>query len=125
MINRYLCFLITAKFKVLASLDANLMLVLAGYTFQSQNDLLGGLCLFVKDRLGLTSKPRLLAVVTSLTLGKQRCFPSLVLRHLVGSVFSALFALAKGISSFGDVDHENLDQSAKVNWSPNPNRTQP
>lgn len=60
------------KLEVLAALEGELSLGLAGSALQSQDDLLGGLSLLVEDRLGLTTVTRLLAVITTLSLGEQR-----------------------------------------------------
>lgn len=64
------------------------------YAFQSQNDLLRGLSLFVEYWLGLTTVSRLLAVVSALSLGEQRGFTSLVLGDLMLCMLLAVFALA-------------------------------
>jgi hypothetical protein len=63
----YLGLLVTTQFEVLATLESDLVLVLALLTFQTQHNLLGGLGLLVEDRLGLTTITALLSVVTSLT----------------------------------------------------------
>jgi hypothetical protein len=47
--------LVTTKFKVLATLESKLHLVLAGSAFETQDNLLGGLSLLVEDGLGLTT----------------------------------------------------------------------
>jgi len=57
---------------VLAALERQLCLGLARVALQPQHDLLGGLGLFVENRLGLTSVTGLLAVVTTLSLGEER-----------------------------------------------------
>lgn len=67
---------------MLASLKGQLCLGLAGGALQSQDDLLGGLGLLVEDGLGLTTVTRLLAVVTTLTLGEEGSLASLVLGDL-------------------------------------------
>ena len=56
---------------MLASLESELLLGLAGSALQTQDDLLGGLGLLVEDRLGLTTVTGLLTVVTTLTLGEE------------------------------------------------------
>jgi hypothetical protein len=58
----------------------------------------------VEDRFGLTSVTRLLAVITTLSLSKQRSFPSLVLGNLVLGVLFARLALAVGLTGLRDVD---------------------
>lgn len=56
---------------MLAALEGELCLGLALCALESQDDLLGGLCLLVEDRLGLTTVTGLLSVVTTLTLGEE------------------------------------------------------
>lgn len=60
------------QLEVLAALKSELCLGLALCALESQDNLLGGLCLLVEDRLGLTTVTGLLTVVTTLTLGEQR-----------------------------------------------------
>jgi len=55
---------------VLATLEGELLLVLAGSALHSENDLLGGLGLLLEDWFGLTTETLLLTVVSSLTLGE-------------------------------------------------------
>lgn len=59
------------QLEVLAALQGELLLGLAGSALQAQDDLLGGLGLLVEDGLGLTTVTTLLPVVTTLTLGEQ------------------------------------------------------
>lgn len=59
------------QLEVLAALQGELLLALAGSALQAQDDLLGGLGLLVEDGLGLTTVTALLPVVTTLTLGEQ------------------------------------------------------
>lgn len=92
------------ELEVLASLQRQLELGLALDALQSQHDLLGSLGLLVEDGLGLTTITRLLAVVTSLTLGKQRSLAGLVLSDLVLGVLAAILALAVGVAGLGNVD---------------------
>lgn len=63
------------QLELLASLECQLSLGLALNTLQPQYNLLCGLCLLVEDRLGLTSITGLLAIITTLTLGKEGCLP--------------------------------------------------
>jgi hypothetical protein len=56
---------------VLAALQGELLLGLAGSALETEDDLLGGLGLLVEDGLGLTTVTALLPVVTALTLGVQ------------------------------------------------------
>jgi hypothetical protein len=57
---------VSAQFKVLASLQRHLLLLFARRALHSQYDLLCGFGLLPEHRLGLTSVPRLLAVITTL-----------------------------------------------------------
>ena len=57
---------------MLAALQGELHLGLAGNTLQSQHNLLCGLSLLVEDRLGLTPITGLLAVISALSLSEQR-----------------------------------------------------
>lgn len=59
------------KLEVLAALQGELLLGLAGSALEAEDDLLGGLGLLVEDGLGLTTVTALLPVVTALTLGVQ------------------------------------------------------
>src|SRR5438874_12669060 len=56
---------------MLAPLQCQLSLRLADRTLQSQHDLLRRLGFLVKDRLGLTSITRLLAIITALSLCEE------------------------------------------------------
>ena len=87
------------------SFQGDLHLVLARHTLQSQDDLFGRLGLLVEDWLGLATVTLLLSVVTSLSLRKEGITTLLVLRDLVLRVFSAVLALAVGLSRLWDVDH--------------------
>jgi hypothetical protein len=115
---------------VLAALQGELLLGLAGSALETQDDLLGGLGLLVEDGLGLTTVTALLPVVTTLTLCEEgslekeifvsavvRCvgvgfvntyLASLVLGDLVLGVLVALLGLAVGPAGFGNVDLENI-----------------
>ena len=62
--------LVAAKFEMLATLDCNLMLMLANGAFKTQHNLLGSFGLLVEDGLGLTAETLLLLVVTTLSLGE-------------------------------------------------------
>ena len=96
--------LLSSQFEVLATLQSNLMLILADSAFQTQHNLLGRLSLLVEHRLSLTTKSTLLAIVTTLSLSEQRGLTGLVLRDLVRGVLSAVLALAVGVAGFWDVD---------------------
>lgn len=97
--------LVTTQLEVLATLQSELLLGLAGSALKTQDDLLGGLSLLVEDGLGLTTVTALLAVVTTLTLGEQGGLASLVLGDLVLGVLAALLGLAVRPASFGNVHH--------------------
>jgi hypothetical protein len=59
------------QLEVLAALEGELLLGLAGSALETQDDLLGGLGLLVEDGLGLTTVTTLLPVVTTLTLSEK------------------------------------------------------
>jgi hypothetical protein len=101
--------LVATKLEVLATLQRQLGLGLALDALQAEHDLLGGLGLLVEDGLSLTTVTGLLAVVTALSLGKQRGLASLVLGDLVLGVLAALLALAVGVTGLGNVDHFDDD----------------
>lgn len=90
---------------MLTSLQSQLKLGLTGDTFKSQDDLLGGLSFLVENWLGLTTVTGLLSVISSLTLGVQRCLTSLVLGHSVLSVLSALLTFTVGLSGLWNVNY--------------------
>jgi len=100
-----LCLFLATQLEVLAPFERQLGLELAHRTFQSQHNLLCGLGLLVEDGLSLTTITRLLAIVTTPSLGIGRVFALLVLCDLVRSVLPAGLAFAVGSASFGDVDH--------------------
>lgn len=77
--------------------------IFATLTFETQHNLLGGLSLLVKHGLGLSSKTRLLSVVTTLSLCKLRGLSRLVLGDLEPLVGLALDVGAKGALAFRDV----------------------
>ena len=89
---------------MLTSLQGQLSLGLAVDTLQSQDNLLGGLGLFVENGLGLTTETGLLTVVSSLTLGEQRSLTSLVLGDLVLGVLAALLTLTESSSKLWNVN---------------------
>lgn len=89
---------------MLTSLQSQLGLGLANNTFQSQDDLLGGLGLLVENGLGLTTVTTLLTVVSSLTLGEQGSLTGLVLGDLVLGVLLAILTLAVGSSGLWNVN---------------------
>ena len=56
---------------MLATLQRELLLLLASSALKTQDDLLGSLGLLVEDGLGLTTITALLPVITTLTLSVQ------------------------------------------------------
>lgn len=99
-----LLLLVTTQLEVLTSLQGQLSLGLAVDTLQSQDNLLGGLGLFVENGLGLTTETGLLTVVSSLTLGEQGSLTSLVLGDLVLGVLAALLTLTESSSKLWNVN---------------------
>eukprot|EP00274_Cyanoptyche_gloeocystis_P000636 CAMPEP_0196652382 /NCGR_PEP_ID=MMETSP1086-20130531/1647_1 /TAXON_ID=77921 /ORGANISM="Cyanoptyche gloeocystis , Strain SAG4.97" /LENGTH=237 /DNA_ID=CAMNT_0041982895 /DNA_START=49 /DNA_END=760 /DNA_ORIENTATION=- len=97
--------LLASELEVLAALDLHLMLDLAHSALKTQNDLLGGLSLFVENRLCLSSEPALFPVVPSLSLSVEACFACLVLSDFVKSMFPALFSLAERIPRLRNIHH--------------------
>jgi len=79
-------FLLGSQFEMFCALDAKLLLRLALLALQTKDDLTGGLGLFVKDRLGLTTESHLFGIVSALSLGKIGSLSRLVLGHLVNLV---------------------------------------
>mmetsp|Transcript_13448 Transcript_13448/g.20227 ORF Transcript_13448/g.20227 Transcript_13448/m.20227 type:complete len:119 (-) Transcript_13448:70-426(-) len=98
-------FLLFSKLEVLCALDAQLLLSLAFLALKTECDLLGGLGLFVKNGLGLTTETHLLVVVPSLTLSEVGSLASLVLGNLMKSVLTALLAFAESLSLLRNVNH--------------------
>jgi hypothetical protein len=96
--------LVTTQLEVLAALEGELLLGLAGSALETQDDLLGGLGLLVEDGLGLTTVTTLLPVVTTLTLSEKGGLASLVLGDLVLGVLVALLGLAVSPAGLGNVD---------------------
>ena len=67
-----------------------MLLGLALFAFETQNNLTSGLCLLVEDGLGLSTETHLLTVVSALSLGKVGSLARLVLGHLVHGMLLAL-----------------------------------
>jgi hypothetical protein len=88
---------------MLAPLDGVLGVMLAALALQLQHNLLGGFCLLVENRLGLTTISWLLTVITALSLGRQAVLTLLVLSDLVKGVLPALLVLAVGLLGLGNV----------------------
>lgn len=99
--------LFSTKFKMLGTLEAQLLFGLALFTFQSQHYLTSRLGLFVKDWLGLSTKPHLLGIITALALGKVGGLARLVLRHLVRLMLAAFHASTICIALLGNIHHSN------------------
>ena len=98
-----LALLVTTELEVLATLEGELLLVLADGALKTEDNLLGGLGLLVEDGLGLTTITRLLAVITTLALGEDGGLAGLVLGNLVEGVLLALLALAEGLAGLRHV----------------------
>ena len=70
------------------------MFLLAVGTFQTQGNLLGSLSLLVENGLGLSTKTRLLTVITSLTLSEKGVLSLLILGDLLLSVLVAVLTVS-------------------------------
>jgi hypothetical protein len=81
------------------------MLVSTFGALEPQHDLLCGFGLLSKYGLGLTTKARLFAIVTPLTLSKKTSLAGLVLRNFVKGVLHAFSASAVGILCLRNVNH--------------------
>jgi len=103
LVQTILVLLFTTDLKVLCSLNSVHVSLLADLASQTQHYLLGSLGLLVEDGLGLATIPRLLAIVTPLSLGIQRCLTGFILRYFVHSVLTALLAFAEGPLCFWDI----------------------
>jgi hypothetical protein len=106
-----------SKFKMLGSLDAQLLLGFALLAFQSKHNFTGRLGLFVKDGLGLSAVSHLLAVVSALALSKVGRLARFVLCHLVQRMLLAL-ARAVRLAFFGNIHHvfeSNCEGQEQVN----------
>merc|ERR1719253_1045544 len=88
------CLLLLTEIEVMSTLDGKLLLGLALFALETQDDLLGGLGLLLQDRLGLATETLLLVVITALSLGEVGSLASLVLGDPVKGVLLALLALA-------------------------------
>lgn len=90
---------------MLTALEWNHASVLALGAVKLENNLLSSLGLLPEDRLGLSSEPLLLHVVTALPLSLGRVLAFLVLCNLVESIPPALLSSTVGVTRFGDVYH--------------------
>lgn len=120
------------KLEVLAALQCQLCLRLARCAFQSQHNLLCGLCLLVENGFCLTTITGLFSVITTLSLGEQRSLiqhvnsdrfrdvdrvsylSGLVLGDLVLSVLAAILAFAVSATGLWDVDLRGKKMSASI-----------
>lgn len=100
-----LCLLLSTQFKMFASFQRQLGPSFALCALQPQNYFLCGLCLLAKDRFGLATVTRLLAIIPSFPLRYQRGLAGLVLRDLVLSMLSAVFAFAVCPACFWYIHH--------------------
>lgn len=96
--------LFLSQLKMLGTFDTELLLGLAFFTFQPQDDLSRRLGLFVKNGLGLSAKAHLFAVVAAFALGKVTGLAGFVLCDLVDAVLFA-FAGAVCAAFFGYIHH--------------------
>merc|ERR1712083_988145 len=104
-----LLLLLASELEMLASLDRHLILALAVRAFQSENDFLSGLSLLSEDGFGLSTISLLLAVVTPLSLSRQRVLAFLILSNLVQGMLSALGSSTEGATGLGHIHHFYLD----------------
>lgn len=93
------------QLEVLGSLQTQLLLSLAFFTFQTKHNLSCGLGLLVEHWLGLSSESHLFGVITTLALRKVGCLAGLVLCDLVDFVLLAL-AGTVCLALFWDVHHD-------------------
>ncbi|GMS98872.1 hypothetical protein PENTCL1PPCAC_21047, partial [Pristionchus entomophagus] len=90
--------------EVLASLDGQLLAVLALVTLHLQHDLLRRLGLLMLNGLGLSTVSGLFPVVATTSLNVLRLLGLLVLSDLVRCVLAAL-SVAESAPRFGNVNH--------------------
>merc|ERR1719337_36148 len=107
--------LVTSEFEMLAALDHQQLLLLRLGAFETKNDLLGGLGLFVEDGFCLSSVSGLFSVVTTFSLCVEGGLSGLVLGDLEGGVFVHL--RRKGLSRLRDVDHRADSKSVRQSKS--------
>merc|ERR1712035_9038 len=105
--------LVATELEVLTSLDwlhgHVLLLIFTVSGLHLEHNLLGGLCLLVEDRLGLTTITALLSVVSPSALAEGRLLALLVLSHLEILVFPG--GRAVGLSRLWNVDHDRCPLS--------------
>ena len=87
----------------LATLDDYESTGLACGAFKLECNLLGGLGLLSEDGLGLSTEPRLLGVISSLSLSKEGILTLLILGHLVDGVLGALLAVSFHLLGYVDL----------------------
>jgi hypothetical protein len=92
------------QLEMLGPLQAQLLLGLTFLALETQDNLSCGLCLFVKDGFGLSTKSHLLGIVPALALGKVGRLSCLVLCHLVVLMLLAL-ATAVRLAFFRYIYH--------------------
>jgi len=100
--------LLSSKFKVLSSLQSQLLLSLALLTFQSNHNLTCGLGLLVEDGLGLSPESHLLRIITTLSLGEVGSLTSLVLCNLVWLMLTAFFSSTESVAFLRNINHFEL-----------------
>jgi hypothetical protein len=89
---------------MLGSLDTQLLFSLAFLTFQTKDNLTGGLSLLVKDGFGLTTETHLLGIVTPFALCEIGRLTRLVLSDLVDGMLLALTG-AVSLTFFWNIHH--------------------
>ena len=97
--------LLGSKFKVLGTLDAQLLLRLALLALQTKHNLTCRLGLLVKNWLCLSTKTHLFGIVTALSLCEVGSLSRLVLAHFVNSVPLAFLTRTVGSTFLGYIHH--------------------
>lgn len=105
--------LLFSQLKMLRSLKALMLLCLASFAFQSQNDFSRCLGLFVKHGLGLTTETHLLAIISAFTLGEITSLSGFVLSYFVDRMLFT-FASAIRFALFGNVHHCKEEAALKT-----------
>merc|ERR1719322_1042836 len=98
-------FFVTSQFKMLGTLDGNLIFPFAFHTFHTQHQLFGCFSLLSQNGLGLTTETLLLTIITSTTLRLLRFLGLLVLSHLEHFVALAVRMGTESSSFLGNVHH--------------------
>ena len=96
-------FFVTSQFKMLGTLDGNLILPFAFHTFHTQHQLFGCFSLLSQNGLGLTTETLLLTIISPTTLCLLGFLGLLVLSHLEHLVVLAVRMGTESSSFLGDV----------------------